>query len=361
MRAQKTLERRHNLELIFRENLNQRLSYTWLLKQLADSELSPRSLQHLCNQWRKDFARGYAISVGRNEVIVTESSQSILGERKEKFPEIKRALGAALWDYLFNPAAKEEARRPVYDLRGYTEVIDQKRNAVQNKSNLILNIDAGTTTEAAMIELLALDSFPIPVRVPLHEGDKKLLGRRFLSPTIFTNSLSIAGAIARRVEAQRLHDLELFLVGGLFRPERGSIVGERSQSCLRAWSTQADVAVIGTTGYRPDHTGCPAFACDNLAESHSKQTLLASAWCRILILVSDKLTAKTVSSVFVPLAHPALDLIVIDDGLMTRRKNGKQDVKDLCDKATKARVACLVVSKATHGSGSQSAPKSGGA
>ena len=70
-----------------------------------------------------------------------------------------------------------------------------------------------------------------------------------------------------------------------------------------------------------------------------KLSLLDSRF-RVVVLDSSKLATTSVSSVFVPLSQPALELVVIDDGA---QNNVREEVEEFAVAAADRKVACLVV------------------
>ena len=157
-------------------------------------------------------------------------------------------------------------------------------------------------------------------------------------PRIITNSISIANVVAK---SDHKNDLQVRIIGGDLRIDRRSICGSLSDMCLEAWNQRADLALIGTTGYRNDLvSGVPGFGCDDIAEARLKGAMLEMAWLRVLIFDSSKLNTPEVSNIFSPLSDQMLDLVVTDDGA----KNGAADmVHQLCIDAKEASVNALIL------------------
>ncbi|MGZ8179861.1 DeoR/GlpR family DNA-binding transcription regulator [Williamsia sp. SKLECPSW1] len=140
-----------------------------------------------------------------------------------------------------------------------------------------LVIDAGTTTVQAA------------TRLP---RDRDL--------TVFTNSLSVASAVAEHPGA------DLYFLGGRVRGITQAAVGSAPLTTLAG--LRVDVAMIGTNGLTEDH----GLSTPDLEEAAVKSAMIAAAQRVVVLADSTKIGREDLRS-FAPI-H-AIDVLITDDGI----------------------------------------------
>ena len=350
--------RRKSFRAVFEKRLHKPIDFKLFIDQLkTDTEgdrqqtIGNRAVRDTFERWKTELeGEGFDIEhLGVDHLIINDAQSSSADDRKQQNKDIKAQLGAALWEWLLGIDLSEfKPFKNGATLKGSAaEKVAAKMRALRRKSEVSISIDAGTTTQAVVEALLSSESFPLQIPSSHQPSDNPLdrvgfeEGITFMSPRIFTNSITIAQTVSRKALSHRsLRDIDVSIIGGKIRFARGSIVGTYARTALESWKTTTDVSVIGTTGFINDYVGRPSFACDDLAEAQMKSHLLSNAWFKTVILDSSKLEGRKVSSVFVPVSAAALDLIIIDDGSRTEQT---ERVNGLALKAEQFGVACLIV------------------
>lgn len=275
-----------------------------------------------------------AISKG---VRLLQEDPTQAGIRDTQNRELKKRLGGALWALLLGEEhfPKQTFRQP--SSAGLAAKVAQFRR----KHAPSLWIDAGSTTLLAVHQLLLARHFPLLVT------DMATGHAMPLRPLFVTNSYKVAEAIG----ASRHHlDLRVRLVGGELKINLKSCSGFLTERCMEAWQMRGDVAIVGATGLRHDEEPI-AFCCDDLEEADLKSRFLRSCWFRIVIADSSKIAGPdkaTATQAFASLDPHSVDLIVLDDGVETKRT---QEVSWFLEKAYAAGVACLIVGQPANGTG----------
>lgn len=196
----------------------------------------------------------------------------------------------------------------------------RRLNHIRRAANLVWVVDAGTTNLTFMEKLLATHT--VPFRTPVFGMDEygvELKGEeatRIISPTIITNSIPVADAVAR---SRHRRSISLQIVGGTERFERRSICGAAAVLWLRACLgagviASADLAILGTTGYRSNFLGgTSGFGCDDPTEANLKMEMLklAANGLRVVILDAKKFISGEFNCCFAPLTAATLDLVVV--------------------------------------------------
>jgi DeoR/GlpR family transcriptional regulator of sugar metabolism len=276
--------------------------------------------------------RGHRLTIGRDYARIERSAMTVLEERTAQRVQTKRRLGIVLWQALFGVDLEGQRQGiekvEVSLVRHSTYVL--KLEALRRKMSVNIMIDAGSSTSIAVEELLGVDS--VPIHVKTDDGSPKLFHPRFI-----TNSLAIAKVVT---ESRHYNSIEVRLIGGDLRVDRGSICGTLTEICLAGWNMRADLSIVGATGFRVDYKGAPCFGCDDVSEARLKGAMLELGWFRVILLDSSKLKAPEVSSVFAPLSSDLIDLVVIDDG---SEINAQEQVQDFLRQASAAGVHTLLL------------------
>jgi len=324
------------------------VSFAALIDHLEKNGMvvSERTLHGIVRELQVSLPSEFALTIDRGFLQLKYKSESVFKGRLEKDPDIKWALARAAWYYLAglgDPLMKEEAElKPGNVPAGSTGILDKLR-ALDEKADMRLILDTGTTVGAFGSYMLKAGGFPLVTQVGWERvGDRSTTSHtRFLLPRIVTNSQPFAQEV---YESSPRRLFEFVQLGGMLRPKHGSYCGPETMAALKACETSGiDVAVVGTTGYQLyGPKGTKGFACDNYFESVWKAGCLKTAWVRCLMLSSTKLTQCNARNLFVPLSIHELDLVILDDGKTTDRA---EDVERFCERAYDAGVSVLRVTK----------------
>lgn len=334
--------RLHLLWRLLRDEPNTRIDHSYLSKKISehlkDDEIEWFTMKAMFVLIREEYQKpGVKIVIhdAEQKVELVLRDETPIEEQRRAYPDIKKNLGAILWHFLFNLALP-----PTVQISRHSRLsknLNRKIPALQRKSTVSIAVDAGSTTEYAISQLLEVPQIPIKVQLkkgalPVRDDDTEEITKdlyRFIVPTITTNSISIANVV---IDSPHRRQIQMRLVGGELRLSRKSICGSLSELCMQQWNTRMDVALIGTTSFLPStitsvipadqHPAFPAFACDDVSEAWLKASFLERSWLRILILDSGKLLKHEGTSVFAPLSNAAIDLVVIDDGSQVDAERG---------------------------------------
>lgn len=271
----------------------------------------------------------YLITATKNGLALTRKDRTLVGARTKTHRELKERLGSALWTLFFG-----EANFGKYPCRLHPSgTLSAKIEQLRRKHAPALWIDAGSTTLLAVHQLLEAKSFPL--LVPDVVSEEKMPVR----PLLVTNSYEIAAAVG----SSRHHlDLRVRLVSGEVKMNLKSVSGLLTERCLEAWHMRGDVAVVGATGIRDDEAPL-AFCCDTLEEADVKSSFLRACWFRVVIADSSKIGGKgmtTATQAFGGVSSEALDLVVLDDGVQTKKT---VEVQRFLERAKNHGAACLIL------------------
>jgi DeoR/GlpR family transcriptional regulator of sugar metabolism len=282
-----------------------------------------RNVETTLRAMKKEIERhpripGTRLIVGRKNAYLERSNViRVIDDRAEHRREIKRKIGVVTWNllfmanykdgqHIFNETCKDGT---AFQVEG-TRTLERKVAALRQQSPISICVDAGSTTRAAITELLNTEAMPI------HINTGENAPERLIIPAIITNSPEIALEISK---SKHRGDIPVTLLGGELRADRGSICGTLTQLWLNLWQSQnglaGDVSLIGSTGFRPDRKGTDCFGCGDLDESRVKGSFLSLTWLRVIIIDSSKLYSIVDSpKSFASLESGTVDLVVTDDG-----------------------------------------------
>ncbi|MHC4441226.1 MAG: sugar phosphate isomerase family [Planctomycetota bacterium] len=349
MKKRKIKEQRASaLWEILRKRIGRRITFNDLAEQRAavGDKVATRTIQSTLMEMRKDpRIPGTKLIVGKTDVRLKYSEQTVLDTRESFRTKTKQDLGKLPWEILFNVDLRND-NNVGFELNNVTDILKDKIDGLRQKASVICWIDAGTTTKAVVQNLLNRGNIPFEILIPQvkmsdAEAQKGLSTHRtgLINIDIVTNSPPIEELIRK---SKHRSDINVILVGGEERPERASICGLLTQQCLDRWNLYGDVAIIGTTGYRSDFSGIAKFGCDNAEEARLKQSFLRRAQLRVLIFDSSKLISLMVSKPFAALAAASIDLVITDDGW---DYGCQSEVVQLCEKAKEVGVTTAVLTK----------------
>jgi DeoR/GlpR family transcriptional regulator of sugar metabolism len=145
---------------------------------------------------------------------------------------------------------------------------------------------------------------PILQRQVKYQTEKQLIGQRAASmvkegQTIFLGSGTTVHEVARNIrdvpdltiitntlnvvnELVDCDNVELVVIGGMFRQSELSMVGHIAEQAIREF--RADKVIMGMRGVDPEH----GFTSDYLPEAITDRAILSIAPCNIDVLVTDK-------------------------------------------------------------------------
>ena len=311
-----------------------KLLFTDLKEQLAedlDQTIGVDTISRNLQQIKAEGIRGHNLTVGRDYVTCKRRNPTTLETRAPKRAETKHRLGVALWQFLFDIDLGQGIELSKPPLIKAPSKLGRKVATLRKRMTPSVLIDAGSTTAAAARALLHAGQMPIEINPDAPEGPS------YVRPSFVTNSITIASVIT---DSNYSAEIQVRMIGGDLRIDRGSICGALADMCLNAWGARGDLAVIGTTGYRLDFDGTPAFCCDTISEAKLKSALLEAAWLRGIILDSTKLENPEVAKAFAPLSSQLVDLVVTDDG---REIGAEKTVTKFCKDADAAGVSVLLL------------------
>ncbi|MBI1315073.1 hypothetical protein GC176_27595 [bacterium] len=298
------------------------------LNERADTDdVNSRAVHRMLKLMADDPPWGMQLEFDSKHAKLVSLEQTVLDRRSKERPEAKHQLGRLVWHVLFGVPTAGHISLDRWQPR---DELSRKLHRLRQKSTVTLLVDAGTTTRAAIEQLLELNAMPL----------KLADSGRFLTPSIVTNSPQIADIVQR--SRFRRH-IGIRIIGGDVRIERGSICGMAAQICLDAWRLTGDVALIGSTGYREDEIGQPAVGCDSLEESRLKSSFIDRAWIRVLLFDSSKLQHPDVSQIFAPIDGQVIDLVITDSGETKEQRNAVAQFRKI---ARDAGVDVAVLKKA---------------
>ena len=301
------------------------------IQQLLKEEVGTSTLRDALNLACALAPRGYNIKVStaKKNATYRKSDETSEDRSKGEHAPVKKAISELLWRKLLDLSHLPEHACSFYE----SPTIRNKIGALRRKGLLSILADAGTTTYQSVDALLDVDFLPLqPAKIARGSA-------RFIRPTITTNSLRIANLVAGHRHAK---EIELRLVGGTLRQERGSFCGPLAEMAFSRMTSNCDIVIVGTTGYRSAYDGTPSFGADNVFESRIKTAVLdVSAVLKVVVFHSEKLKYPEVESVFTALSQ--VDLVVCDDGAKT---GAREEVLEFLDVCRNAQVATLVLKTA---------------
>lgn len=286
-------------------------------------------------------ANGFGPNAVQGHVVLSLIDGSTIEERARTQAKHKRALGEALWHYLFGLRLNADQTVPDYKVHGMGSRrikinIESRRGVVQRK-NARIAMDAGSTMKYMFETLLRAPTMPCRRREP--ESGDVIERSAEIAPEFVTNSPLIASSLRHSSHSRAI---KLCIIGGMLRTDRASICGALSEKFLKAAETKTDCTIIGITDVQCE-AGLWSFNCDNDKERTVKQKLLAaSRGLRIICFTGSKLAALKGRAHVVGLNRNEVDMLVVDIG--TAKGAGQTgELKRLIADATGLGIAVLVV------------------
>jgi DeoR/GlpR family transcriptional regulator of sugar metabolism len=300
-----------------------------------ESQIQPRTCQHTLQQMQKMTCPhpGTSLIVGKDAARLDWTVQRVFDEREQQRPSTKTRLARLVWKILFNVPSGEDLKCALRASLDAQEDLNRRLSALRKKSPVAIFLDAGSTTMRCVDELLNLSSIPLHVPTAIGPDSEQAGAYRLVSPHITTNCPEIAVKISRSLYHE---DIGVTIVGGDQRSQRGSICGSLAQLWMSHVNPYGDVSVIGSTGFRTDDQGRPAFGCDNHEEAELKASFLSRTWLRVVVMDSSKLKVPPVSRLFATLSKDNVHLVVMDDGKADGDYQGA--VEEFCNVARKYNV-----------------------
>lgn len=159
-------------------------------------------------------------------------------------------------------------------------------------------LDAGTTTAAIAAALAEI--------APYHS----------VALRVVTNSPKLE----RLLEDPRI-PIDVIAIGGQLRKDTAAHAGDLTDLCWSKWSLESDVAMIGATSLRFDHSKRPrAFACDSESEAHAKAQLLENSRIKCVVFDSSKFDKESSSSFeFAKASSQQVHIVITDSNTMEHK------------------------------------------
>lgn len=302
------------------------------------------------------------------KVKVLEGAVSQFQERMRKASAEKTAIASYLLYWLFDQkieSGDEEVEQETaienfskgalyeckvnWDEGGSIDArLKMKRRILKNRTLMSLLIDAGTSNIRVAKEFLASKNLPLIV--------KTAHGVRKVTPSIITNSLSIASSIS---EHEDRRNLWLTLIGGRENPVRRSLIGEMALSWAKGIRSRGkiDLSIIGATGITSNESGLMSVYMDDEVECELKAEFLQMANFRVVVCDSSKILMGSCINEFAALTQANIDLVITDGGECLWRAKGspffgsekfvRDEIEGFMKQAAEAGVGVIAVD-ATH-------------